>query len=45
MVRVILEDGEEALEKEISKFGRIDGLKRYVGRRAKIVVLKEKKGE
>ena len=43
MVKVILEDGEEAIEKDISKFGRVDGLKRYVGRRAKIVVLIKKK--
>jgi putative transposon-encoded protein len=41
MARIILENGEEAIERVVSKFGRIDGLKRWVGRTVKLVVLRK----
>ena len=43
MVRIELNNGEEVIEKNVSKFGRIDGLKRWEGRRAKIIFLSEKR--
>ena len=40
MVKIELEDGEEAIEKTVSQFGRVEGLTKWKGRRVKIVVLK-----
>ena len=45
MVKIELNNGEEVIEKNVSKYGRIDGIKKWAGRRAKIIFLGEKKGE
>ena len=45
VVRVELGDGEEVIEKDVSDLGRIGGLKKWAGRRAKIIFLTDKKGE
>lgn len=42
MVKVELEDGEEAIEKRVSRFGRIDGLTKWSGKRVKIILLKQR---
>ena len=44
MVRIELNNGEEVIEKNVSKYGRIDGIKKWAGKRAKIIFLEDKKG-
>jgi hypothetical protein len=45
MVRIILEDGEEAMERRVSADGRISGLGRFPRRKVMVVVLKVEEGE
>ena len=39
MVKIELNNGEEVIEKDVSDLGRISGLKKWAGRRAKIIFL------
>lgn len=41
MVKITTEEGEEVVAKAITKDGRIWGLRKYAGRRAMIVILKD----
>jgi hypothetical protein len=45
MVRIILEDGEEAVERRVSVDGRISGLGRFPGRKVMVVILKVEEEE
>lgn len=42
MAKIGIEDGEEAVERKVTKDGRVTGLTRYAERRVLVVVLKKK---
>ena len=42
MVRIELSEGEEVVDKVVTRFGRIEGMKKYSGRRVKVIVLEER---
>lgn len=41
MGKVELEGIEEMVDKQVSRFGRIDGLKHWEGKKVKVVILSE----
>ena len=41
MVKIELEDDEEVIKRTVSKYGRIEGLKRWVGRPVRLIILKK----
>lgn len=43
MVRIGLKEGEEVVDKIVTKYGRIEGMKKYSGRNVKVIVLEERK--
>ena len=45
MVKIELSDGEEVVDKVVTKFGRIEGMKKWSGKRVKVIVLGEKSDE
>jgi len=46
MAQIMLEEGEEAVKRKVTKDGRITGLGRYAERKATVIILKaeDKKG-
>ena len=42
MAQIMLEEGEEAVKRKVTKDGRITGLGRYAEREATIIILKER---
>jgi len=40
MIKIELE-GEEIVDKVVTKFGRIEGMKKWSGRKVKVIVLEE----
>ena len=41
MVKIELENDEEVIQRTVSKFGRIEGLKRWMGRTVRLIILKK----
>ena len=40
MAQIMLEEGEEAVKRKVTKDGRITGLGRYAERKATVIILK-----
>ena len=41
MAKIELEDGEEVVERIVTKFGRIEGMKRWMGMTVRIIISKK----
>lgn len=42
MVKIELSGGEEVVDKVVTRFGRIEGMKKWCGKKVKVIVLEEK---
>jgi len=45
MAKIELKNGEEVIERVVTKFGRIEGMKRWVGRTVRIIISKKEDKE
>ena len=45
MARIVLEKGDEAVERKVSEDGRVWGLTKYAGKKVTVIIHAEKKAE